>query len=250
LADTFNVNIGLAVIPGRIEHEFVHALLAADRAFFPMCHGWNHTNYGRPGEPEEFGHGRPFDAIRSDAEQAYKVFAGYFGADNAIFVPPFGRITSALLQELSHIGFAGVSTGPRFLERTLLRLNLRLEWTPVVKIPRRTTIPRFDVQIDVIDWKRRTARNSASIAAELVANLGLRRRGFLPFDHPVGLLTHHLAHDEPIWRLCNELLEALRRHDAVEPLNANDLLRLVPERALLDKSRCSIRSVDASSRLG
>ena len=250
LALTYDINVGLAVIPGKVKGEVVDWLLAAKRAFFPMCHGWQHTNYGRSGQPEEFGDNRPFAAVRLDAEHAYCAFTRYFGASDAIFVPPFGRIASALVEELPRIGFAAISTGPRLLERAMLRLHLRLRWTPIMKIPRKGPLPRFDVQIDVIDWERRTARDRAEIAAELVANLSLRRRGLLPPGHPVGLLTHHLAHDEAVWHLCHDLLDGLGQHEAVEPLGADSLFCLVPQRPLRGGARFDSRPADASSHPG
>jgi peptidoglycan/xylan/chitin deacetylase (PgdA/CDA1 family) len=246
LAHTYNVNIGLAVIPGSVRSDFIPWLLAANRAFFPMCHGWNHANYGRPGKPEEFGNGRPLAAVRRDAEQAYEVFSGHFGATNVVFVPPFGRIAPALIEDLPRIGFTALSTGPRRSERMMLRLDLRLPWTPAIRIPRPSGIPRFDIHVDVIDWTRRTARDRDAIAAELLANLRLRRRGMLPSSHPIGLLTHHLAHDEAIWRSCHELLDALCGHEAVEPLDADRLFRTAPQRPLVSAASLDAWPADAS----
>jgi len=31
-------------------------------------------------------------------------------------------------------------------------------------------------------------------------------------DEPIGLLTHHLIHDESVWRFCEALLDRLRMH--------------------------------------
>jgi peptidoglycan/xylan/chitin deacetylase (PgdA/CDA1 family) len=251
LADRHDITIGLAVIPGKIERDLVRALSGLKNRFHPMCHGWNHENYGRPGEPEEFGHGRPLSALRLDAEQAYKVFSDYFGGGDAIFVPPFARITSALVDCLSQIGFAAVSTGPGVLERAVLRLDGRLPWIPVVKLPVRSPVPRIDVHIDLIDWQRRTARDQGSVAVELAANLRLRRRGFLPVNHPVGFLTHHLVHDEAIWRLCDELFGMLRRHVSVEILSAASLIRPVRQGSPSAQSKDAsfdIPSMDARSR--
>jgi hypothetical protein len=40
--------------------------------------------------------------------------------------------------------------------------------------------------------------------------------GFLAPDAPVGLVTHHLAHDGSIWAACNDIMDLLRDHSAVE----------------------------------
>jgi hypothetical protein len=224
LADRHDINIGLAIIPAKVHHNLVNAFPHLGKRFQPMCHGWQHANYGQAGQPEEFGDCRPLRALREDAEKAYKVFTGHFGIDCPIFVPPFSRIASDLVTDLPRIGFAGLSAGPGLMERRLLRLSAHLPWMPVLRLRTETPVPRFDVQIDLIDWSRSTARQPETVAADLVANLRLRRRGFLPCDRPIGLLTHHLVHDEPIWRLCDDILEMLKRHEAVGFLSAAHLI--------------------------
>ena len=54
---------------------------------------------------------------------------------------------------------------------------------------------------------RRTA-----IIADLRARSGGADGGADP-DEPIGLLTHHLVHDEAMWAFCETLLERLRSHD-------------------------------------
>jgi hypothetical protein len=48
-----------------------------------------------------------------------------------------------------------------------------------------------------------------------VRELRYRRLGYLRTDSPIGLLTHHLAHDLSIWRACDDVLGFLRPHPAV-----------------------------------
>lgn len=231
VAQQYDINIGLAVIPGKVQQSLLDALAVSTRMFYPMCHGWMHTDYGPPGEPEEFGSRRPFSALRSDATLAYRTFSDYFGENHVIFVPPYNRIAAPLVRALPDIGFAAVSVWPGFYERTLLRLDSRLPWMPAVKMPQRVAIPRLDVHVDVIDWKRGTARDTIAVAAQVVGQLRLRRRGFLPSDYPIGILTHHLVHDENIWTLCDDLLKFLRAHDAVDFLAAGSLLEPAPVQA-------------------
>ena len=83
-----------------------------------------------------------------------------------------------------------------------------------MRIPVRATVPRIDAQIDVIDWRRRTVKDSRVIAKNIIGHLRLRRRGFIDIDRPIGLLTHHLVHDEETWRSCDGLLYCLGRHKA------------------------------------
>jgi hypothetical protein len=229
LARRHHINIGLAVVPGKMRSSLVCMLVDAQKEFHPMCHGWNHTDYGPPGNPEEFGDARPLAALCSDATMAYENFSKCFRKNPVIFVPPWNRITPALVKSLPRIGFAGISMWPSQLEHFALRMSSRLPWVPAVKLPLRSGFPRFDVHVDVIDWRRRTARDVESVAAALIEQLRLRRKGFLPFAHPVGLLTHHLAHSERVWLLCDELLEVLKSHGAVDFLSAACLIDSGPK---------------------
>lgn len=224
LAEQYKLNIGLAVIPGKLSSGFADALAHMKERFHPMCHGWIHANYGRRDAPSEFGRERPFSILLSDASQAYKVFSEYFGQINAAFVPPYNHITRGLRNALRGVGFAAVSMGPSFLELKILRINSILPWMPVVKIPVDSSIPRFDTHIDVLDWQRMTARESRAVAADIVGNLRLRRKGFLSPGHPIGLLTHHLVHDEHVWRLCREVFDSICSHKAAKFLNADCLI--------------------------
>jgi len=226
VAQQHDINIGLAVIPGKIQRSLLDALAASTRMFYPMCHGWMHADYGTPGKPEEFGSRRPFAALRSDATLAYRTFSDHFGKTDVIFVPPYNRIAAQLVQALPDIGFAAVSAWPGFHERAILRLDSRLPWMPAVKMRRHVSIPRLDVHVDVIDWKRGTARDAVSVAAQVVGQLRLRRRGYLPVNYPIGILTHHLVHDEPIWALCDDLLSFFKAQDTVDFVAAGSLLKI------------------------
>ena len=46
----------------------------------------------------------------------------------------------------------------------------------------------------------------AEIDSALNGSVYLRRRAFLPARAPIGLLTHHRVHDEPVWRLLEALI--------------------------------------------
>jgi hypothetical protein len=221
LAREYNITVGLAVIPGRLQPEILDFLGTARQNFFPMCHGWKHTNHGTRKKPGEFGDNRSFSIVHDDAVLAYNGFCEFFGSSKkVVFVPPYGCITEPLVDALPGIGFAAVSAGSSPLEARISRLVGKI-WTPVIKIPIRSTVPRIDAQIDLIDWRRRTARDARSVAENLVGHLRLRRRGFLDVDRPIGLLTHHLDHDEQVWRSCGELVDSLRRHKSVTFLDVS-----------------------------
>ncbi len=216
LAGRHGISVGLAIVPGKLDPGLVNYLNSGTRNFRPMCHGWKHINYGPPNRPAEFGRDRPLSRQIEDAAAARQVFRQNFSGSRPIFVPPFNRISHSLIRALPTLGFAALSTIPSSLERTLIRLAARLAWSPVASLDALSSFPRIDVHIDVIDWASRTAFDAKKIADTLVQQLRGRRRAGFGAAQPIGLLTHHLVHDEAIWRACDELLDVLRPHVAVE----------------------------------
>lgn len=226
MAARHDIVIGLAVIPSKVRPSLLKFLTEEGRRFHPMCHGWQHTNHAPAGhKPAEFGSDRPMSALIDDAQLAIGAFRKYFESCDVVFVPPFGQISRAMVRALPGIGFAGLSGAPGWLERKLSylpSLEIRL---PNVTTPHWSGIPRLDVQIDPIDWQNRTAHSAGTICDAIVRFLRPRRMGFLSCDTPVGLVTHHLVHDERIWDACNDTLDFLRDHRAVEFLQVDQFFK-------------------------
>jgi hypothetical protein len=220
LTNRFDITIGLAVIPGTMHQSLPDYLNGDAPNFRPMCHGWKHINHGPQTRPAEFGRERPLTQLLQDATAARKVFVQHFHKALPIFVPPFNRISNALTRRLPNLGFAAVSAIPSRLSEKMLDLRATAGWLPRLKLPWLVATPRIDVHIDLIDWRAQTAVENGAIARALVRQLRGRRRS--EPDAPIGLLTHHLVHDEPIWRLCDDLLDTLRSHDAVEFVDLAD----------------------------
>ncbi len=220
LAEKYEITIGLAVIPAQLHGDLPEYLQHDGHRFHPMCHGWRHINHARAGRrPSEFGRERPISELVSDAQLARRAFGNHFRTVDAVFVPPFGRISRALLTALPEIGFTGVSNAAGWLERKLLYLS---DWhvrIPAIGSSRRCNVQTLDVQIDPIDWPDRTAHDPLVISRALVRCLRARRHGLLPSSLPIGIVTHHLDHDESVWQVCDALLQLLRRHEAVKFLH-------------------------------
>ena len=222
LARRHNLKIGLAVIPSKLTDALISYLGADDACFLPMCHGWSHANYGSVEEPGEFGPDRPLAAAKADCERALERFIASFGERPAIFVPPFGCITKNVEAILGDVGFAALSNGPGLTLARLARLHAKLEALPPNPIWALRAHP-FDVHVDPIDWRRKTAHRQEHIAAALLGELRLRRKGYIPSGNPIGLLTHHLVHDEAIWSACDELLDVLQSEPAAAFADLSEL---------------------------
>lgn len=229
IAAQYAVKIGLAVIPGQAVPELASFLEANARHFYPMCHGWQHINHNTRRKPAEFGAERPHNKLVRDAELALGAFSASYRHVKPIFVPPFNRITPALIRALPDLGFFGVSLVPTLFEQKLARLGSKLNVSLPVPIPDLRSSTRIDVHIDVINWQTQSAQDYRLLARQLVRELRYRRHGYIRADNPIGLLTHHLAHDSSIWQACDDLLGFLRSHQAVQFLDLDQWTKVPAE---------------------
>jgi hypothetical protein len=242
-----DLKIGLAVIPSKLTDALVSYLDADGTCFLPMCHGWSHTNYGSAEKPGEFGPDRPLAATRADCERALERFVTRFRQHPAIFVPPFGCITKDMEAILGDVGFAGLSNGPSLNLARLARLHVKFEALPPNPIwPLRARA--LDVHVDPINWRRKTAHAPEHIAAQLLGELRLRRKGYIPSSNPIGLLTHHLVHDEAIWSVCDELLDVLQSEPAAAFADLSELFAH-SDRAPSEAHGAPIRAAAAADKV-
>ncbi|HZW47901.1 MAG TPA: glycosyltransferase [Microvirga sp.] len=184
-------SLALAVIPHRLEASLGERLQNEDTAF-ALVHGWSHVNHASVGEKKaEFGAHRPVEAMTAEAGRALQVAREKLDRKLLpVFVPPWNRISPELVQQLPRSGFAALSA---FNDRTaacpadgLLQVN---------------------THIDPIDWHgTRSLADRDRIVASLVVAIDRRARGEADREEPVGLLTHHLVHDDVIWAFCEELM--------------------------------------------
>ena len=76
-------------------------------------------------------------------------------------------------------------------------------------------LTQLNSTLDVIDWRgTRSLRNPIKLRDDFIAQLTT------PFfhvkDNPViGLLTHHLVHDDTVWHFLDAFLQRLSAHKAV-----------------------------------
>ncbi len=186
----FGVPVTLAVIPA-----FTGELLARRVAKAPHAtvavHGWSHRNYAPDGEKkQELGPHRPREAVLGELSRGLSRLVLLHG-ERAIpmLVPPWNRIDAALIHELPSIGFTALSVYGSAKRAPLLRV--------------------INTDVDLMDWHgTRGCRDHADLVREIVAHLDLT---FDKSSEPVGLLSHHLVHDEPAWAFLERLFEITSR---------------------------------------
>lgn len=223
-AKRHGVQIGLAVVPGKLTKRLSAKLREEPEPFVPFCHGFMHTNYGPPAAPSEFGPDRPYAALQADAAHARAAFAEHFPELPGFFVPPYGRISEALSQRLPQLGFCALSNGADITAQRLARAHGLTNLLPANPLP----APRagdVNVHVDPIDWRAKTAHQDGVIVRQLLGELRLRRKGYACARAPIGILTHHLVHDEAIWQACESVLACLRGSPAARFPELRELMR-------------------------
>lgn len=194
LRERLGLPLGLAVIPADATMALADALPAEDVAV--LVHGWSHANHARPGRPAaEFTADRPRPELDAQLRQALDRTTTLFG-DRAlpVLVPPFNAFAPQLAGAVRGAGYRMLSIDQDFAS---------------------TRMPAVNVHADLVDWQRQTAASEASVVRSLVAALRLRRWGLVRADAPIGVMTHHLVHDDPTWALTEAILARLRQHPNV-----------------------------------
>jgi len=200
-ADSLGAPLTLAVIPGNLTEGLANAI--DGRNVTTAVHGWTHTNHAPSSEKKaEFRSHRPRSALIDEAREGKAVLDDAFGPQSLpLFVPPWNRIADDL--PLAECGYQGISV---FGQREISFEN---------------GLTRFDSHIDPVDWRGSRSAVPMQSLADQVALL-------LESDAPIGLMTHHLVHDEAIWETCAELLTRLTR-DGATWVSATNILTRAPD---------------------
>lgn len=173
--------LSLAVIPEGATPALAKRL-SQEGAVTVSQHGFDHLNKRRSGDPAcEYPAGAPV------AQMVRHIFHGEqrlrdYGFEPRFYTPPWNRLEPTLLEALR---VAGVHT-----------LSAWNDEQP----EQCAGLKRLDVHVDLLRWKGGARfRGSAQVLEGLREQL-VQRRENGDFVKPVGLLTHHLDHDEAAWR--------------------------------------------------
>lgn len=173
----------LAAIPARVTPSLAERV-AKSPGVTVAVHGWSHRSHAPDGEKNgEFGAHRPLAARMVEAERGLSIIMETFGARALpVFIPPWNRLAPDMPAALAGAGYRGVSIyGTRW--------------------PEARPLPRLDAHLDPIDWRGTRSAVDPQGFIDRIAEL-------LAENAPIGLMTHHLAHDAAIW----ELVETVARH--------------------------------------
>jgi len=194
--------VTLAVIPAGTGVPLADRLSQASHAAVAV-HGWAHVNHASQGEKKQElgGPARPAETVLAELEAGFGRLVDLFGVRFVpLLVPPWNRIDMDLLPFLDDIGFTALS---------------------VYGAEKPSPIRMLNTHVDVMDWHgTRGGRDHAVLVGETVARL---QRIFAD-GGTVGVLTHHLVHDETVWDFLDGLFSATCGHPACRWASVKDIL--------------------------
>lgn len=201
-----NVPLLLCVVPQTTSNALRTALEGKQHVCVAV-HGFGHHNYAPAGEKaQELGAHRPVMEVVSELQRARAKLGDLYGKRlSGILVPPWNRISPEVISHLPEIGFSGLSTFGSAHEADGL-----------------CNLVQLNTHLDIIDWKgMRGGRDPQWLANELTK---LLKRSRLDGSGPIGVLAHHLVHDELAWNFLEELFKLTVGHPAADWCEADVLV--------------------------
>lgn len=197
-----NAPIALATIPARAGKELADAIHAHPTACV-LQHGYAHVNHAAGSGDVgawELGRHRPLSVVLQELSEGRQILFDLFSDDSfvPVMVPPWNRIDAEVIAPLASLGFVGLS---------LCDARTAPEAAPGLRL--------VNAHCDPIKWRGGPRfTGTAKSIAQLTEHLSARRLGTADSAEPTGLLTHHIDHDDAVWRFCEDLLAALNNHPA------------------------------------
>jgi hypothetical protein len=195
LTERWDVPVVLAVVPFPASRALAVRLADIGRMKV-AAHGFAHRNHaGADEKKQELGSHRQAATILGELELGLDRLSDMFGAQVLpMLVPPWNRISADLVPHLPGLGLRWLSAFGKDL--------------PHQPSP---GLVQIDCQLDIMDWRARRSHPRDLLADRLAALV--HERG--PASAPIGILTHHLVHDEAAWAFLDELFRSTARHPAV-----------------------------------
>lgn len=199
----------LAVIPGRCSSALPKRLSSQADSLVVVQHGFAHRNHAAGTAKKcELGPERPQDVVLEELARGFTFMSAAFGARfRPLLVPPWNRIDENLLPRLAALGLGALSTyGAAHRSAGLPGLQIA------------------NSHLDIMRWAQpRGFLGEATILEQLIGLLRAQRTAGGP---PIGLLTHHLAHDGPAWDFLAMLSKTIAKHDGAGLLTLDKVLAM------------------------
>jgi peptidoglycan/xylan/chitin deacetylase (PgdA/CDA1 family) len=200
LVREYDVPLLLAVIPVEATDALAEAI-DGEKLVTPAVHGYAHRRH-TPDDlpPMELGGERSVDEILDELEKGRARLRDLFGGRlSDILVPPWNRLSREVAMRLHEVNFTALSTNSWHEDGS--------------------SLPQLNTQIDIVDWTNGKRGHTIEWAmGELLRRLEqARERGGVP----LGILSHHLVHDQQAWTTLEALIRYLKeRGFALEKADA------------------------------
>jgi peptidoglycan/xylan/chitin deacetylase (PgdA/CDA1 family) len=203
LSARHHVPMTLAVIPSGTGQPLADRLAQAPLISVTV-HGWSHTNHSGANEKkQELGTQRPAEIVLGELAEGFRrLRALYPDRFVPVLVPPWNRIAAPLIPALAGLGFQALS---------------------VFGAEKSSAMPMINTHVDLIEWHgNRGGRDHSALVTEIVKRLGEM------FDNGrmMGLLTHHLVHDQAAWDFLEAVLARTTGHPGCRWTPLSDMLHL------------------------
>lgn len=200
----FDAPLTLAVIPDG-DRAPLGERLSTLRRVRVVQHGVDHIDRSAGGGAFEFPPERTAGEIAAALRTGWSRLTALPGATK-LFTPPWNAVHPRLAEALAAEGYVG--------------------WSAWAEMTPAAAPPRVDTHLDPLRWSPSPRfRGAGRLASQLRRQLARRRRAGA-WDAPIGVLTHHLDHDEAAWRWLAGLMRRVRDHRALAWV---DLGELIPE---------------------
>jgi len=217
LSTSFDVPLGIAVIPARVEKSLAPAVRGIS-GIEVLLHGYAHANHEPEGAKKaEIGANRSVSDSLEDLRSGWQILSECFHQQALpVLVPPWNRIhpdIAASLPLVLDLPSVGLST---FKPRSTANVggNVRIANT----------------HCDPIDWKGMKSQPAGSAflgteasLAQIVGHLQAKRRGTVDANEPTGILTHHLVEPEACTDFMRLLFKCINSHSAAGWLMPRDV---------------------------
>lgn len=214
LSIKLDVPVALAVIPDKIDHSLGQTLASVNNVCV-LQHGFSHANYAPDGQPQdEYGPERTLSVRLAELVEGRRRITTLLKGFVPILVPPWNRIPVDLVTHLPKVGLYGISTwGAR-----------QLSFLPAYGVQ------QFNVHVDIMNWERYQFCGYSQVLGQLIHHLRTRRLVGTDCNEPIGLMTHHIAHDEAAWSFLSEFLEYTRAYPNVHWLSIADVFHEIEKK--------------------
>lgn len=194
IARAHDMPLTLAVVPD-VPLQALGARLAEASGVTAVQHGYDHQNRRGGAHAGEIPHDWSADQIRAHLAPGWANLSTLPGA-RRIYVPPWNDVHPLLPGVLVADGYEG--------------------WSAWQDNGETGGLARVDAHLDLLRWRGGARfRGTGKFLKELRRMLVARRQAGR-WDAPIGVLTHHLVHDENSWRFLYRFMGWTRARPAVE----------------------------------